>query len=72
MKLVGEKAIAPFLADVDNPKMAKIKECCDKAVITVKIAAPKTQRASTAPPKAPVAKAGSSAPKAVKRPVSGG
>ncbi|XP_048511351.1 protein mini spindles isoform X1 [Athalia rosae] len=37
MKLVGEKAILPFLADLDNLKMAKIKECSEKAVIIVKL-----------------------------------
>ncbi|KAF5301408.1 hypothetical protein FQA39_LY02137 [Lamprigera yunnana] len=38
MKLVGEKAVAPFLVELekDNLKMAKIKEVCEKAIITVK------------------------------------
>ncbi|XP_015517850.2 protein mini spindles isoform X1 [Neodiprion lecontei] len=36
-KLVGEKAISPFIADLDNLKMAKIKECSEKAVIVVKL-----------------------------------
>lgn len=76
MKLVGEKAITPFLTDVDNLKMAKIKECCEKAVITAKIGAPKKERPLTAPPKVVVSggapKAGSAAPKPVKRPNSSG
>ncbi|KAG7190528.1 hypothetical protein KM043_006629 [Ampulex compressa] len=33
MKLVGEKAIVKFLADIDNLKMTKIKEYADKATI---------------------------------------
>lgn len=72
MKLVGEKAIVPFLTDVDNLKMTKIKECCEKAVITVKVTAPKKERPMTAPPTPAVVKAGSSAPKPVKRPNSAG
>ncbi|TGZ55924.1 Uncharacterized protein DBV15_12999, partial [Temnothorax longispinosus] len=35
MKLIGEKAMMPFLTDIDNLKMTKIKECADKAVIVV-------------------------------------
>lgn len=75
MKVVGEKAISPFLADVDNMKMTKIKEFCEKAELVVK--QPKAggggskpsgsqsgDRPATAPPKT----AGSTAPKPVKRP----
>ncbi|XP_011346802.1 protein mini spindles isoform X1 [Ooceraea biroi] len=53
MKLIGEKAMMPFLTDIDNLKMTKIKECADKAVITVKVtSAPKKQeRPNTAPAK---------------------
>ncbi|EEZ99362.1 protein mini spindles [Tribolium castaneum] len=53
MKLVGEKAIGPFLVELekDTLKMTKIKECCEKAVITVKIAAVKKERPTTAPTK---------------------
>lgn len=36
MKLVTEKTLLPFLPDLDNLKMAKIKECAEKAVIVVK------------------------------------
>lgn len=52
MKLVGEKAIGPFIAELekDNLKMSKIKECCDKAVINVKVAAPKKPPAKKTPP----------------------
>ncbi|KAL3205497.1 hypothetical protein MRX96_040790 [Rhipicephalus microplus] len=37
MKVVGERVIAPFLGDLDNPKMEKVKECCEKAEV---VAAP--------------------------------
>ncbi|CAN7938636.1 unnamed protein product, partial [Ixodes hexagonus] len=33
MKVVGERAIAPFLGDLDSFKMEKVKECCEKAEI---------------------------------------
>lgn len=53
MKLVGEKAMLPFVTDIDPLKMAKIKECSEKAVIHVKVAGPgrKAERPSTAPAK---------------------
>ena len=47
MKLVGEKNVSPFLTDIDNLKMTKIKECCEKAVITVKIPGVKKERPAT-------------------------
>ncbi|XP_058831203.1 protein mini spindles isoform X2 [Topomyia yanbarensis] len=81
MKLVGEKAIGPFLTEVDALKLAKIKECCEKAVITIKIPGPKKERPATAPAKscaAPTAitgavkKGGSSEPKPVARPATAG
>nr|CAD7452640.1 unnamed protein product [Timema tahoe] len=34
MKAVGEKAIMPFMTDLDNSKLTKIKECCEKPVIS--------------------------------------
>lgn len=71
MKLVGEKVISPCLTDVDALKMNKIKECCEKAVIVVKVVAPKKERPTTAPSaasSAPAPKAGSSQPKPVARP----
>lgn len=71
MKLVGEKAINPFMVEVDKLKMDKIKECCEKAVILVKVAAPKKERPVTAPSKAETASV-KAAPKAVKRPISAG
>ncbi|PNF34799.1 Protein mini spindles [Cryptotermes secundus] len=49
MKVVGEKQIMVFLTDLDNFKMTKIKEACDKAVIVAKV--PKTDCPSTAPAK---------------------
>lgn len=33
LKVVGEKAMASFLQEVDSIKMAKVKESCEKAVI---------------------------------------
>lgn len=71
LKLLGEKAVGPFLVDVDALKMAKIKECSEKAEIFVKTAAVKKERPTTAPVKsATVTKAGSAEPKAVTRPAS--
>lgn len=45
-KLVGDKMIMPFLVELekDNLKMTKINEFCEKAVITVKVAAPKKEK----------------------------
>ncbi|KAG8312018.1 hypothetical protein J6590_031481 [Homalodisca vitripennis] len=70
MKVVGEKGISPFLTDIDNIKMTKIKEACDKAELQVKqpkvVAkkpAPAAERPASAKPSA-----GSTAPKPVKRP----
>lgn len=53
MKLVGEKAIGPFLVELekDNLKMLKIKEFSEKAVITAKVSGVKKDRPTTAPPK---------------------
>ncbi|XP_043480677.1 protein mini spindles [Leptopilina heterotoma] len=55
MKLIGEKAFLPFLPDLDNLKMAKIKECAEKAVIIVKNQpVKKAQRPQTAKAQSPV------------------
>lgn len=72
LKLLGEKVVGPHLADVDALKMAKIKECSEKAEIFVKTAAPKKERPTTAPVKttSTATKAGSSDPKPVTRPAS--
>ncbi|XP_039313050.1 protein mini spindles isoform X3 [Solenopsis invicta] len=51
MKLIGEKAMMPFLTDIDNLKMTKIKECAEKAVILVKVTSTKKERPNTAPAK---------------------
>lgn len=53
MKLVGEKAIGPFLIELekDNLKMTKIRECFDKTVIVVKVPGTKKERPTTAPAK---------------------
>lgn len=69
LKLLGEKAVGPYLVDVDPLKMAKIKECSEKVEIFVKTAAPKKERPTTASAKASTAtKAGSAEPKTVTRP----
>lgn len=68
-KLLGEKAVGPHFVDVDALKMAKIKECSEKAEIFVKVAAAKKERPTTAPPSsAPPRKAGSTEAKPVARP----
>ncbi|XP_055685524.1 protein mini spindles [Lutzomyia longipalpis] len=73
MKLVGDKNISPFLTEVDALKMNKIKECCDKAVIVIKISSPKKERPATAPLKSAAApKGGSTEPKPVARPATAG
>lgn len=73
LKLLGEKAVGPYLVDVDALKMAKIKECSENAEIFVKTAAIKKERPTTAPVKTTptTTKAGSAEPKAVTRPASG-
>lgn len=71
MKLVGEKNISPFLTEVDALKMEKIKEYCDKAVITVKIPGVKKEARPASAPAKPAPKAGSSDPKPVSRPATG-
>ncbi|XP_036150006.1 protein mini spindles [Monomorium pharaonis] len=59
MKLIGEKAMTPFLTDIDNLKMTKIKECADKAVILVKVTSgTKKERPNTAPAKVESQRAG--------------
>jgi cytoskeleton-associated protein 5 len=69
MKLVGEKTIGPFLTEVEALKLAKIKECSEKAVITVKIVGVKKERPVTAPStKAPVVKSIITGPKSSSRP----
>ncbi|PZC81314.1 hypothetical protein B5X24_HaOG212926 [Helicoverpa armigera] len=72
-KLVGEKNIAPHIGKLDNLKEQKIKEFADKAVIQVKVAAPKKETKAKPTP-SPSGKgdakptAGSSNPKPVRRP----
>ena len=58
MKLVTEKIIVPYLTDVDNLKMTKIKEYAEKAVLTAKI-----------PKSAPSMKAPTSAGSSIAKPV---
>ncbi|XP_048524005.1 protein mini spindles [Dendroctonus ponderosae] len=49
MKLVGEKAIGPFLVELekDKLKMDKIKEFCEKAEITIKVPAAKKAKSTS-------------------------
>lgn len=74
LKLLGEKIVGPYLTDVDTLKMAKIKECSEKAVILVKIPTNKKERPASAPPvkvKTSIksgTSGGSSDPKPVTRP----
>ncbi|XP_053968988.1 protein mini spindles isoform X4 [Anastrepha ludens] len=49
LKLMGDKSVGPFLIEVDALKMAKIKECQEKAEIKVKVIGPKKERPATAP-----------------------
>ncbi|KAJ8937293.1 hypothetical protein NQ318_020343 [Aromia moschata] len=67
LNATGEKAIGPFLVELekDNLKMTKIKECCEKAVITVKVPGAKKERPTSAPAK--VAEPKAAAPKAPPR-----
>ena len=52
MKVVGEKAIMPFLPDLEAMKLAKIKECCEKAVISGRPAAGSAKPKAAAPAEA--------------------
>lgn len=51
MKVVGERVLLPFLGDLDNLKMEKVKECCEKAAV-VAAPPPKRQPAGAAPSQA--------------------
>ncbi|XP_034937769.1 protein mini spindles isoform X2 [Chelonus insularis] len=71
MKLIGEKAMTPFIAELDALKKSKIQECAEKAVILVKVTGHrKTDRPTTAPAKIESAKptASNDTVKALKRP----
>ncbi|XP_039231809.1 protein mini spindles isoform X2 [Drosophila yakuba] len=75
MKLMGDKAVTPLLADVDPLKMTKIKECHDKAEIKIKVAGPKKEARPASAPTAKAAapaKGGSVDPKPVTRPATTG
>ncbi|XP_017478345.1 PREDICTED: cytoskeleton-associated protein 5 isoform X2 [Rhagoletis zephyria] len=87
LKLMGEKSVGPFLIEVDALKMAKIKECQEKAEIKIKVVGVKKERPATAPAsKTSVAAAssagnvgsgassrsGSTEPKSVSRPATAG
>ncbi len=56
MKILGERAMNPFLESVDDIKKAKIKEAYEKATVKCKIgsAAPPPSKPATAPPPAKV------------------
>ncbi|XP_065581749.1 cytoskeleton-associated protein 5-like [Artemia franciscana] len=58
MKVVGEKGIMPFLGDMEPLKMAKIKECCEKAVLQVKIPGSKIVKLKEQPKPIEAAKSG--------------
>ncbi|XP_062581374.1 cytoskeleton-associated protein 5-A-like [Saccostrea cucullata] len=49
MKVVSEKHMMPFLVDVDNIKMQKIKECCDSAVLLNMKGEPRSGQAASKP-----------------------
>ncbi|XP_050341877.1 protein mini spindles isoform X2 [Bactrocera neohumeralis] len=87
LKLMGDKSVGPFLVEVDALKMAKIKECQEKAEIKVKVVGVKKERPASAPAsKTSVAAAssagnvasgassrsGSTEPKPVSRPATAG
>lgn len=65
MQLVGEKNIMPFIADVDNLKQIKIKECCEKAVLLLPNGQPRSNQKTVA---APAPAKAVNAPKPVTRP----
>ncbi|KAM9854380.1 cytoskeleton-associated protein 5 [Aulostomus maculatus] len=58
MKVVGEKAVNPFLADLDKLKLDKIKECADKVELP---GGKKSSGGGTSADKRPAAKAPPSA-----------
>ncbi|KAK4303692.1 hypothetical protein Pmani_024319 [Petrolisthes manimaculis] len=51
MKVVGEKHVMAFIADVDSLKMQKIKEASEKVELKVKITASKAAKKPAAPKK---------------------
>lgn len=71
MKVVSEKHIMPFLVDVDNLKMQKIKEACDTAVLLNMKGEPRAGQTASKPannePK-PVQRPATAAPSAAKAP----
>ena len=67
MKILGEPAMTKLMPDLDAIKMAKVKEDCEKAVLTGKM--PKIQNSAPPPSEAPskaVRPRGSAAKKVVK------
>lgn len=71
MKVVSEKHIMPFLVDVDNLKMQKIKEACDTVVLLNMKGEPRAGQTASKPannePK-PVQRPATAAPSAAKAP----
>lgn len=67
LKVVGEKAMTNFLQEVDAIKMTKIKDFCEKAVVTAKPQQSQTpeKKPSSAPAKPVVPKVEESVPKSV-------
>ncbi|KFM68160.1 Cytoskeleton-associated protein 5, partial [Stegodyphus mimosarum] len=56
LKVVGERTMSPFLQEVDAIKMGKIKDFCDKAVVTAKTVAVVEKKPVSAPVKPSVVK----------------
>ncbi|KAI8994916.1 armadillo-type protein [Pilobolus umbonatus] len=69
MKLIGEKPMLPFTDGLDDIKMGKIKEACEKAVVKAKVVVkkpppPPVKKAAAPTRKAPTKAAPKATPKA--------
>lgn len=67
MKVVGEKALAPWTEGLDDIKMGKIKEACEKAEVKAKPVVAKKPAPAPAPKKTPAKPAMKPKPAAVKK-----
>lgn len=67
LKVVGERVMSPFLQDVEAIKMAKVKDFCDKAVVTAKPqqSEPAEKKPASAPAKSVITKPQEVVPKSV-------
>jgi len=70
MKVVGERVMSPLMPDLDNLKLTKIKECCEKAVVIKAVAPPPPKAAAKVEKKEPSKPAPVSAAKTVPKKVS--